>query len=223
MLKFIFEWLDLHPGSYWILALAPTLLLVARLVVLIAREFRGPEVPPRGAAWRDALVLFLFLLAWRWPFLLAANEFNPDESQLTAGAMTLAHDPVFWRAVDGGSSGPLNFYFLVPWRWLGAPGSVERHRAEALQAVPLALGDGRRRRAERREQQGLGLVGAGHQDLDRRRPTVGREPHTITEPMCDPVDSADRQTLICGWADGGQPTAGNDCWVTPGAYGVRGR
>ena len=121
MLKSIFEWLDLHPGSYWILVLAASLLLVARLVVLIAREFRGPEVPPRGAAWRDALVLFLFLLAWRWPFLLAANEFNPDESQLTAGAMTLAHDPVFWRAVDGGSSGPLNFYFLVPWRWLGAP------------------------------------------------------------------------------------------------------
>ncbi|HEY8993866.1 MAG TPA: hypothetical protein VIM71_04225, partial [Lacunisphaera sp.] len=57
----------------------------------------------------------------RWPFLLAANDFNPDESQLIAGAITLTHDPVFWRSVDGTTSGPLNFYALLPLHWLGLP------------------------------------------------------------------------------------------------------
>ncbi|WP_415908512.1 hypothetical protein [Oleiharenicola sp. Vm1] len=61
------------------------------------------------------------LLAWRWPWLLAASEFNPDESQIIAGAMALAHDPVFWRSVDGTTSGPLNYYPLVPIAWLDLP------------------------------------------------------------------------------------------------------
>lgn len=120
MLKSLFQWLDLHPGSYWALAAAATLLLVSRLAALIRHEAGGPAAPSR-TDWRDALVLLLFLLAWRWPFLLIANEYNPDESQLIAGALTLAHDPVFWRSVDGGSSGPLNYYLLVPWHWVGAP------------------------------------------------------------------------------------------------------
>ncbi len=120
MVNSLFQWLDLHPGSYWGMAAAATALLVARLAVLIGRDVRGP-LAPQPADWRDGVVLFLFIFAWRWPFLLVTQEFNADESQLIAGAMTLAHDPVFWRSVDGGSSGPLNFYFLVPWHWLGAP------------------------------------------------------------------------------------------------------
>jgi hypothetical protein len=121
MLKSLFQWLDLHPESYWVLAGAATVLLVARLGRTLLREYRGPVVSPRGPGWGDAVVLFLFLLAWRWPFLLVAYEYNPDESQMIAGAMTLVRDPVFWRAVDGGSSGPLNYYLMVPWHWVGAP------------------------------------------------------------------------------------------------------
>jgi hypothetical protein len=121
MLRFVFEWLDLNPGSYWLPALAASLVLFARLGLRIAREFRGPVAAPRLPGWGDALVLFLFLLAWRWPFLFVAYEYNPDESQMIAGALTLAHDPVFWRSVDGGSSGPLNYWLLVPWHWVGAP------------------------------------------------------------------------------------------------------
>ncbi|MBI2814967.1 MAG: hypothetical protein HYX71_11855 [Opitutae bacterium] len=120
MLKSIFEWLDHHPGSYWVFAGAATLLLVARLVILIRPAACGSAASQR-ADWRDAAVLFLFLLAWRWPYLFVAHELNPDESQLIAGALTLAHDPVFWRSVDGGSSGPFNYYFLLPWAWLGLP------------------------------------------------------------------------------------------------------
>lgn len=121
MLISILEWLDLHPGSYWAITGAASLLLVAWLVALIARAARDPAAAPTKAGWPDTLVLFLFLLAWRWPFLFVARELNPDESQLIAGAMKLGHDPVFWRAVDGGSSGPLNYYFLLPWHWFGVP------------------------------------------------------------------------------------------------------
>jgi len=39
---------------------------------------------------------------------------NQDESQLLAGAITLRHDPLFWRSVDGGTAGPLDFYALIP-------------------------------------------------------------------------------------------------------------
>lgn len=120
MLKSLFQWLDFHPGSYWLLALAGSLLLVGRLLVLIRQDARGMPAA-RRADWRDAAVLLLFLLAWRWPFLLIAHELNPDESQLLAGAQALAHDPVFWQSVDGGSSGPLNFYALLPWAWFGLP------------------------------------------------------------------------------------------------------
>jgi len=120
MIKFIFQWLDFHPGSYWIMAEAATLLLLARLGWLMRREVRAPASSP-GKMWPDAAVLFLLLLAWRWPFLLVSNEYNPDESQMIAGALTLGHDPVFWRSVDGGSSGPFNYYLLLPWHWIGAP------------------------------------------------------------------------------------------------------
>ncbi|HEY8995362.1 MAG TPA: hypothetical protein VIM71_11910 [Lacunisphaera sp.] len=121
MIKTTFDWLDLHPASYWFIALAPSLALIARVIILIRQESRGPAVPSRSSVWVDATLLFLFLFAWRWPFLLVSHDFNPDESQLIAGAITLTHDPVFWRSVDGTTSGPLNFYALLPLHWLGLP------------------------------------------------------------------------------------------------------
>ena len=139
MLKSVFDWLDLHPGSYWLLTLAASLLLFVRLGIMLARECRGPVRPPVVPGWRDALVLFLFLLAWRWPFLLVASEYNPDESQMIAGALTLGHDPVFWRSVDGGSSGPLNYYLLLPWHWIGAPLDYFTARLTALLLTAGAL------------------------------------------------------------------------------------
>ncbi|HEX7630635.1 MAG TPA: hypothetical protein VF388_00765, partial [Lacunisphaera sp.] len=121
MLTPFFQWLDVHPASYWVLVAAATFPLVARLGRLIGHEARPATGQAPAVSWTDALLLFLLLLAWRWPFLLVAYDYNPDESQMIAGAMTLGRDPVFWRAVDGGSSGPLNYYLLLPWHWVGAP------------------------------------------------------------------------------------------------------
>ena len=120
MLTTLFHWLDLNPGVYWWLAGLATLLVAVHVWSVVRVEVGGAADSRRGVK-RDALVLFLFLLAWRWPFFLVGNEFNPDESQLVAGALTLSHDSVFWRSVDGTTSGPLNFYLLVPFHWLGMP------------------------------------------------------------------------------------------------------
>ncbi len=54
----------------------------------------------------------------RWPGLLAP-ELNPDESTHIAGAIKLIKDPVFWRSVDGTTSGPLNYYILTIPKFIG--------------------------------------------------------------------------------------------------------
>jgi hypothetical protein len=54
------------------------------------------------------------LVAFRWPMIWLPHDLYPDESQLLAGALTLRHDPLFWRAVDGGTAGPLDYYALLP-------------------------------------------------------------------------------------------------------------
>jgi len=54
-----------------------------------------------------------FIVASRWPGLFPGGGVNPDEAQWIAGAMKLLHDPVFWRSVDGNTSGPLNIFPLV--------------------------------------------------------------------------------------------------------------
>ena len=118
-MRAVFEWLDAHPDFYWIPAGAATLVLVGWILLGLRAE--GREKFPRHSGWVFAALLLLFLAAWRWPFLLCANEYNPDESQFIAGALTLTHDPVFWRSVDGTTSGPLNFYALLPLWGLGLP------------------------------------------------------------------------------------------------------
>lgn len=119
MLPRVFDWLDYHPSAYWVMAAAGTLALAGWIAAGIRAARAGS--PSAGREWVFGLLLFLFLLAWRWPFLFCASEYNPDESQFIAGAMTLWHDPVFWRAVDGHTAGPLDFYALLPVHALGVP------------------------------------------------------------------------------------------------------
>jgi hypothetical protein len=120
MLKALFDWLDHHPDFYWLAAVA-SLLPLAAWIVSALRADAGPDPRKPESRFWTALVLLIPVLAWRWPFLLSATEYNPDESQIIAGVITLIKDPVFWRSVDGITSGPLNFYSLLPVHWLGAP------------------------------------------------------------------------------------------------------
>lgn len=126
-MKTLFQWLDQHPGAYWIGAGLATVALLAAVI----HTWRRPGTAPRRD-WVFAALLLLFLLAWRWPYLLAAAEYNPDESQFVAGAMTLVQDPVFWRSVDGGTAGPLDFYALLPLHWVGFPLDYFSARLTAL-------------------------------------------------------------------------------------------
>lgn len=115
----LFEWLDAHPQLYWQLALASTVALTGWIAAGLRAAARERKLPL--ADWIFAPLLLVFLLAWRWPYFFCAAEYNPDESQFVAGAMALARDPVFWRSVDGVTSGPLDFYALLPLHWLGLP------------------------------------------------------------------------------------------------------
>jgi hypothetical protein len=130
MLLSLFSTLDSHPWIYSAIAWPATLALVVWALAPLIR----PETRP-CSLWCSALVIGSMLLAWRWPWLLAATEFNPDESQLIAGAMALARDPIFWRSVDGTTSGPLNFYALAPLGWLGLPLDYFTERAIGLLMV----------------------------------------------------------------------------------------
>ncbi len=102
----------MQPLTQIVAALALTLAAVGWMLFLIRRPTWHGTNRTREVVF--AVVILLVLLAWRWPALISPAELNPDESQLAAGALTLANDPVFWRSVDGTTSGPLNYYVLMP-------------------------------------------------------------------------------------------------------------
>lgn len=133
MLKAVFGWFDAHPGSYWIIASAAAVLLAGWIAYGFTR--RGSLLTARRHAIVTGLILLGVLFAWRWPALLGTQELNPDESQLIAGAITLEYDPVFFRSVDGTTSGPLNFYALLPTHWLGIPQDFFNARLTGLLLV----------------------------------------------------------------------------------------
>lgn len=74
-----------------------------------------PRIGPRGYAGLMALVLALF----RWPAITNPKNVGIDEGLWIAGTLTLGKDPVFWRAVDGDTAGPLIYYILMPLEPLG--------------------------------------------------------------------------------------------------------
>jgi hypothetical protein len=98
-------WLDSSPLHYWSVAWGAFGVVVASAVAAFCCE--------RERAWWQHAVVFSFatlivLLAFRWPVVLDNRQYpDPDESQFIAGALTLRHDPVFWRSVDGTTHGPL--------------------------------------------------------------------------------------------------------------------
>lgn len=111
----LLSWLDRHPAIYlWVV----TGLIVIATGWAIAPLLRGRPATRAGHDWPWAAMIAVILLAGRWPTLFIEREFNQDESLLLAGAHALTYDPVFWRSVEGGTVGPLDFFALWPAGWL---------------------------------------------------------------------------------------------------------
>jgi hypothetical protein len=69
--------------------------------------------------WVCILLLGVLYSTVKVPFLSYNGPINVDESQMLTQAITLSHDPVFWRSVDGTTSGPLNSYLIWLFGCLG--------------------------------------------------------------------------------------------------------
>lgn len=131
----LLTWLDSSAHRYHAVATLGALLALAlalapwcagRLAHRLSRPF-----------WFGFALLFA-LLAFRWPVVLDNRQLpNPDESQMLAGALTLAHRPVFWLHVDGTTHGPLAQWPLTPLAWVY---STIDYTAARLFATLLAWG-----------------------------------------------------------------------------------
>lgn len=113
------------------------LLFVVALLWSVVLAGRASTVG--GLGWKWWLLVAAVLLSFRWPLLGVPHQMNPDESQLIAGAITLRHDPVFWRSVDGGTAGPVDYYPLLPAAWVDGPASYRIARVIGLIAIFGAL------------------------------------------------------------------------------------
>lgn len=131
--RFLF-WLDAAPARYW--TVGWICLGVTALLAVVAPN----RQPGRGrSGWLFAGAVILTLLAFRWPTFYYRFDLNPDEAQIIAGAITLDHDPVVWRAVDTTTHGPLLEYLLVVAHVLGAPYNYFSARVVAVLLQALTL------------------------------------------------------------------------------------
>jgi hypothetical protein len=130
------SWFDQNPDRYWWFV---CLVVAGSLFVLLRPLLRPDWKDSKGTDWRWGLVIFLVLIAGRWPTWFVTRELGSDESQLVAGAMTLRHDPVFWRSINGGTAGPLDFYALFPVGWIHGADDYFSARVTALCLIAAAL------------------------------------------------------------------------------------
>lgn len=87
----------------------------AVLLLAVLPLTRWGQVSWLRSAWLFLPVLLVLMLVARWPGFFYPKAFEVDEAQIVAGAIGLADDPVFFRSVDGASSGPLVIYpLLIP-------------------------------------------------------------------------------------------------------------
>lgn len=105
------NWFDLHPNAYWWIVCGT---IVVQFGFICYPLFSTNVASTGKGDWRWAGAILLLLAAGRWPSWFITHQFNDDESFLITGARTLRHHPLFWRFVDGGTAGPLDFYALLP-------------------------------------------------------------------------------------------------------------
>jgi len=112
--------------------------LLAVLAGMVVWSAGMPKAGRLGSAFFVvALCSFVFLA--RWPGLFYPQGFNPDEDQLLAAARALVLDPVFFRAAEAGSSGPLNVYPLLASLVVGSWPTLVSARLVGLGVICVAL------------------------------------------------------------------------------------
>lgn len=115
-----FKWADESVERYWLIADIGFALLLLAAFYLETPRWRGVRVGQNRLSF--AFLLGVALVAFRWPSVTLNRQMvDPDESQLLAGAITLTHDPLFFRSVDGTTHGPLDQYILTLPHWFGWP------------------------------------------------------------------------------------------------------
>ena len=112
--------------------------LLALLAILVIRPAAMNKAGRLGAPF-FVLVLCAFVVLARWPGLFYPRGFNPDEDQLVAAARALVLDPVFFRAAEAGSSGPLNVYPLLTSLVAGAWPTLFSARLVGVGVICVAL------------------------------------------------------------------------------------
>lgn len=93
--------------------------------------------PNSDWSWRLGMVVAL--LVGRWPSLIFIRQLNTDEGLQIAGAATLRHFPLFWSSVFGTTTGPLDFYALLPFGTLAGGDSYFSARFTGLVLLAAAL------------------------------------------------------------------------------------
>ncbi|HEV7378381.1 MAG TPA: hypothetical protein VGN64_01195 [Dyadobacter sp.] len=118
---------DNTPTVYWLLGY-----LLAGLVILSSI---GKKIP----AYFYILGCLALLVFMRLPGIVFNRELNPDESQMLSHALTLWQDPVYWRAADGTTIGPLDIYLLVIPKFFGLTLDYTVARAMGLLCTGLSV------------------------------------------------------------------------------------
>jgi hypothetical protein len=130
------QWFDDNFNWYWWLVCAA---LISTLLVMLRPLLRTDWKDVNRTDWGWGLVILGLLVVGRWPTWFVTREFNTDESELIVGAITLRHDPMFWRSVDGVTAGPLDFYALMPAGWIHGADDYFSVRVTALLLIAVAL------------------------------------------------------------------------------------
>jgi hypothetical protein len=129
-------WIDSAPGRTSAVAWVGFAVLIAATLLPLALGRRRP-----GAWWLYpglfAAALLVATAGFRWGSVLDNEEFkNPDESQLIASAITLRHDPLYFRSIGANTCGPVD---EIPLAVLAACGVRMDYRVAHLAGLGLTL------------------------------------------------------------------------------------
>lgn len=116
-------WFDADASRYWVMAWSSFALLCGVALIPLIAEIGSDRLEQRCRRllppWLFVTALVLCFVAFRWPLWFVGKELNVDESMMISEALTLRHDPMCWRSVDGTTHGPLDTYPLLLARVVG--------------------------------------------------------------------------------------------------------